>query len=138
MKQHPYRMYVYRSNGYRISFGFGDRLQAGRITLENLRGQFRWVAMDRIPVLRMRGWRTGLSTPISSFSKGVTFESLKNGRLRIRIKSRFFAINGQQTARHCEPVMDAGSPKGCFFQVRQNVPFEFVLDMPFQLKCGTD
>jgi hypothetical protein len=104
----------------RIGLGFTGPVEAG-MNLEQLRASFKHVALDRIPVpgIQSPGWETRLLTPVSSFTEGVTLESWENGVLTVRVRTRFFAVNGTQTGLILPA--DAPMPLDSYFQIRQAV-----------------
>ena len=88
------------------------------------------VALDRIPTpgLDVKGWDIRPRTPVSSFSKGVEFLSYKDGIVKVRIKTNFFALYGRDPS--VLVPADAPSPAGSYFQIRKGFPLDLTLAAP--------
>lgn len=61
-------------------------------------------------------WEVLPRTPVSSFKEGVTFEEFDGRNLKMHVRTKCFAIGGNQTNL---PHIGCGkSPAGSYFQVR--------------------
>ena len=67
-------------------------------------------------------------TPVSSFTDGVEFLSYKNGVIKLRIKTHFFAIYGRDPS--VRVPADARAPAGSYFQIRRRFPLDLTLEAP--------
>lgn len=113
-----------------VSIGLGfSKAPAKDSTLEDLRSTFSYLALDRIPVptVRAKNWETRLMTPVSSFKDGVILESWKDGVLRLRVTTRFFAASGRRL--DVEVPADAAMPPDSYFMIRQPVQGELVVEV---------
>ncbi len=91
---------------------------------------FTRVALDKLPMagLDVKGWEIKPQTPVSSFNKGVEFLSYKDGIVKVRIKTSFYAIYGRNP--NVLVPADAPSPKGSYFQIRKGFPLDLTLEAP--------
>lgn len=120
-------LFAFREGNLYIGLGFSEP-PSSNSTLEELRATFKHIALDRIPVpgVEATNWETRLQTPRSSFKEGVTLESWKDGVLRIRVQTEFFAAYGRRT--DIRIPADARMPKGTYFQIRQPIKADLVIE----------
>ncbi len=114
------RLFALQDGDLSIGIGFSQPPKKDT-SLEEMRATLRHIALDRMPVpgVRMEGWETQLQTPRSSFRQGVSIESWKDGVLRVRVQTQFFAINARRT--DILVPADAAMPKASFFQIRRPI-----------------
>jgi inhibitor of cysteine peptidase len=126
-------MFVFSKPGWYLSLGF-----SGPITpdtpLATLKQKFKYIALNQLPTpgLAIAGWRITPQTPRSSFSEGVEFLSYANGKIKLRVKTKFFALYGRDTRVHLPA--DAPSPKGTYFQIRKPFPLDLTIEAPMAMK----
>jgi ecotin len=97
-------------------------------SLTDLQATFAHIALDRLPVpgIKAVNWETRLQTPVSSFKDGVTLESWKDGVLRVRVQTEFFAAGGHRT----DIIVPADAPmqKGTYFQIRTPIKADLLIE----------
>jgi hypothetical protein len=104
-----------------------------------LRSAFRFAALDRLPTpgLEIPGWEVWPATPTSSINRGVEIVAHADGRIRLRVRTPLFALQGRDPS-----VMvpaDAPAPAGSFFQIRRPFPLDLRLDAPvLDAELGVD
>jgi hypothetical protein len=125
-------MFVYQRPGWYINLGFAGKVTP-KMTVEQVRKQFKYVALDRLPLpgLDVPGWEVRPRTPVSSFKEGVEIVDYKDGRIQLKVKSRFFAIYGRDPS--VLVPADAPSPPSAYFQVRRDFPLDLTIDAPFAM-----
>ena len=126
-------MFVYTKPGWYMSLGFSGKITPNT-PLKTLKQQFKYIALNRLPTpgLAVEGWQIRPRTPRSSFRDGVEFLSYKNGKIKLRVKTKFFALSGRDT-RVLVP-MDAPSPKGAYFQIRKPFTLDLTIEAPMAMK----
>ncbi len=126
-------MYVLNQNGWYVNLGFTGKIDK-TATLKDLQAKFKYVALDRVPTpgLAVPGWDVKPRTPVSSFKDGIEFVSFKDGLLTVKVKTKFFALYGRNP--NVLVPADAPSPKGSYFQIRQNFPLDLTLTAPVTSK----
>ena len=123
--QHSGTLFTAGQDKVAMTLGFKDGNIKKNDSLEKLRSNFNFVALDRLPVPGLSGvpaqWEIYPQTPISSFSEGVTFESYdpQTQVLAVRVQTNFFAIYGRIPQEH--PIADRGAPAGTYLQVRRDI-----------------
>ncbi|CAF3410236.1 unnamed protein product [Rotaria sp. Silwood2] len=125
-------IYAYSSPGTSINIGFKNPLQQGKVNLEELRQNFNYIALDKLPLVGLdvpSNWQVYPQTPVSSFDEGVHIDAYENNRLRMTIVTSFFAIYGSQKQEH--PIMDKAAEEGTYVQVRRD--FEGVIKLDLTL-----
>jgi hypothetical protein len=102
-------------------------------TLAELQKSLSYIALDQLPVpgIKATAWQTTLQTPISSFTNGVIIESWAKGVLRIRVKTRFFAIYGYRT--DIDVPADAPMPESSYFQIPKSISADLTIVGKFSL-----
>lgn len=122
--------FEYSSEGYRVSFGLRGEGSAQNLTLDTLRSNFRYFVVDMLPLPGFEyipGWDVSPRTPISSFSEGVDFLSFSNGRVRLRVRTSFYAIYGYNSLMNFPPIADAPARDGSYFTVEKSFPLDLTL-----------
>jgi hypothetical protein len=108
-----------------IILGFNDEGVTKDSSLDQIRANFNYIALNKLPVPGLEGvppkWEIYPQTPISSFSEGVTFENYDTHTqiLQFTVQTSFFAIYGRLPQKN--PVACAPSPKGTYLQVREDI-----------------
>ncbi|CAF2892960.1 unnamed protein product [Rotaria sp. Silwood2] len=128
-------IYTHSSSGTSISIGFKNPLQQDTVDLEELRRNFSFIALDRLPLADLdvpSNWQVYPQTPVSSFDEGVHIDAYENNRLRMTISTRFFAIYGSQKQEH--PIMDKAADEGTYLQVRRDIEGVIKLDLPLVIE----
>ena len=126
-------MNVFQKPGWYINLLFKGKITAD-MDADTLQKKFTRVALDKLPTpgLDVKGWEIRPQTPISSFDKGVEFLSYKDGIVKVRIKTNFFALYGRNP--NVLVPADAPSPKGTYFQIRKNFPLDLTIEAPLGMK----
>jgi hypothetical protein len=123
--QHSGTLFTGHEHQVAITLGFNDEGLTKDSSLNQLRSNFNFIALDRLPVPGLDGvppqWNIYPQTPISSFSEGVTLDQYDPNTqiLQLTIQTRFFAIYGSVPQQHqlaCGPA-----PKGTYLQVRRDI-----------------
>lgn len=125
--------FTYLSGDYWVSFGLSEEVSSQNVTLNTLKTTFRYFAVTRLPLPgfeKLDGWDVNPVTPISSFSEGVEFLSLSNGKVSLRVKTSFFAIYGSDRRIISQLPADSAAPLGSYFQVRRSFPLDLTLTAP--------
>lgn len=127
----PVTRFELRRPGWSLLLAFEGRHTA-TTPPGSLRRAFRYAALDRLPTpgLELPGWEVWPATPSSSIRRGVEILSSGNGRIRLRVRTPLFALQGRDPA-----VMvpaDAPAPAGSSFQIRRPFPLDLRLDAPVQ------
>ena len=122
-------MNVFQKPGWYINLMFKGKITAD-MDLAAVKKNFTRVAINKLPTagLDVKGWDIKPQTPISSFSDGVEFLSYKDGIVKLRIKTTFFAIYGRNPS--VRVPADAPAPKNSYFQIRKNFPLDLTLEAP--------
>ncbi len=121
----------YEHGGYQVSVAFRGTLPADA-TREQLQKSFWHAVIDRVPTpgLDVPGWNIKPQTPSSSFDKGIEVLAYGEGKLKLRIRTNFFAVYG-----HDPSVLvpaDAPSPPGSYFQLRKDLPLDLTIEAPIE------
>jgi hypothetical protein len=120
-------------DGWWISFACKGEHTA-ETPVETLQKNFWFVALDRLPTpgLDLPGWDVRLRTPTSSIREGVEVVSFGEGKVKLRVTTKFFAIYGRDPS--VLVPADAPSPPGSYFMIRKNVPLDLTIEAPFRFK----
>jgi hypothetical protein len=111
-----------------LSIGLGFKTAPkSTSTVAELQRSLSYIALDRLPVpgIKAAAWQTTLQTPVSSFTDGVTIESWTKGVLRIRVKTKFFAIYGYRT--DISMPADAPMPESGYFQIPKSISADLII-----------
>lgn len=119
--------------GWWVSFTFRGELSA-KTLLKTLKKKFWYVALDRLPTpgLELPGWEVRPQTPTSSFKKGMEILAYDNGKIKLQVRTKFFALYGRDPS-NLVPA-DASAPSGSYFQIRKKFPLDLTLEAPFVFK----
>lgn len=126
-------MFNFSKDGWRVTLGFSDVINADT-PLKTVRQRFKYVALDRLPTagLDVPGWEIWPRTPTSSLRTGVVIVDLREGQIKVRIKTNFFALYGR------DPTVlvpaDAVAPKSSYFMIRRKFPLDLTLEAPLSMK----
>jgi hypothetical protein len=125
----PDKLFIYDDGRRHVTIGFEEEV-GPRDSLEALRKRFGFIALDRLPPpdLAIPGWEVRPMTPVSSFKEGVEIVGFEGGRIRLRVKTNCFALDGRRT--DVEVPADAPQPEGTSFDIRQSFPLDLVVDLP--------
>jgi hypothetical protein len=121
--------FSFQQDGYRVSLAFQGELSADT-TKETLQDRFWYVALDRLPTpgLDLPGWDVRPQTPTSSIGKGVEVLTYGDGKIKIRVRTSFFALYGRDPS--VLVPADAPSPPGSYFQIRRQFPLDLTIEAP--------
>jgi hypothetical protein len=123
--QHSGTLFTGHEHQVAITLGFNDEGLTKDSSLNQLRSNFNFIVLDRLPVPGLDGiptqWKIYPQTPMSSFSEGVTLEQYDPNTqiLQLTVQTKFFAIYGTIPQKY--PIADAPSPKGTYLQVRRDI-----------------
>jgi len=123
--QHSGNLFTGHEHQVAITLGFNDEGLTKDSSLNQLRSNFNFITLDRLPVPGLDGiptqWKIYPQTPMSSFSEGVTLEQYDPNTqiLQLTVQTKFFAIYGTIPQKY--PIADAPSPKGTYLQVRRDI-----------------
>jgi len=127
--------FSYQQSGWWVSFAFRGEHSAAT-PLATLRQSFWYVALDRLPTpgLSLPGWNVRPQTPTSSIRKGVEVLAYGDGKIKLRVRTKFFALYGRDPS--VLVPADAPSPPGSYFQIRKEFPLDLTLEAPFTFKAA--
>jgi hypothetical protein len=123
--QHSGNLFTGHKPQVAITLGFNDEDLNQNASLDQLRSNFNFIALDRLPVPGLDGipsqWQIHPQTPVSSFSEGVTLEQYDPNTqiLKLTVQTQFFAIYGNIPQKH--QMACAPAPKGTYLQVRRDI-----------------
>ena len=122
--------FSFQQSGWRVSFAFHGELSA-KTPLKTLEKKFWYVALDRLPTpgLDLPGWEVRPQTPTSSLEKGVQILAYRDGKIKLLVRTKFFALYGRDPA--VVVPADAPAPPGSYFQIRREFPLDLTLEAPF-------
>lgn len=125
--------FSFQQPGWRLSLAFHGEHTA-ETPLKTLNEKFWYVALDRLPTpgLELSGWQVWPQTPSSSVKKGVEILAYRNGKIKLRVRSKFFALYGRDPSVIFPE--DAPAPAGSYFQIRKKFPLDLTLEAPFAFK----
>jgi hypothetical protein len=100
--------------------------------IETLKNNLLYVTLDRLPTpgLDLPGWNIHPQTPISSFKEGVEILAYRDGKIKLRVRTKFFALYG-----HDPSIIvpgDAPAPPDSCFEIRNEFPLDLRLEAPFE------
>ena len=128
---------VLQQSDWWIQLGFGGALspQSDRTDARRL---FDFLTLDRLPTpgLSLPGWEVRPLTPSSQVEQGVEILSLEKGRIRLRVRTRFFALQGQDPEAIRRLPADSPAPAGSSFQIRRSFPHDLILEAPLQFPAS--
>ena len=84
------------------------------------------------PGLKLPGWEVRPQTPTSSVKKGGEILAYGNGKIKLRVRTKFFALYGRDPS--VLVPADASAPSGSYFQIRKEFPLDLTLEAPFAFK----
>ena len=122
-------MYVFEKPGWYLTLGFDGKLTP-EMTAPDVQRKLKYVALDKIPIAEIEapGWEIRPRTPVSSFQEGVKITGFQEGRMQVRVNTRFFAIYGRDPS--VLVPADAPTPPHAYFQLRRNFPLDLTLSAP--------
>ena len=125
--------FTFQQPGWWVSLTFHGELTA-KTPLKTLKKKFWHVALDRLPTpgLKLPGWEVRPQTPTSSFKKGVEILTYGNGKIKLRVRTKFFALYGRNPS--VLVPADAPAPPSSSFQIRKEFPLDLTLEAPFAFK----
>jgi hypothetical protein len=125
--------FSFQQPGWSVSFAFHGELSA-KTPLKTLEEKFWYVALDRLPTpgLDLPGWEVRPQTPTSSVKKGVEILGYRDGKIKLRVRTKFFALYGRDPS--VVVPADAPAPPGTYFQIRKEFPLDLTLEAPFAFK----
>jgi len=123
----------FQQPGWWVSLAFHGELSA-KTPLETLRKRFWYIALDRLPTLGLDlpGWEVRPQTPTSSVKQGVEILAYGDGKIKLRVRTKFFALYGRDPS--VLVPADAPAPPGSYFQIRKEFPLDLTLEAPFVFK----
>jgi len=103
------------------TLGFAEPISSS-MTVDEVQRHLRFFAHSGFPTpgLSKQHWRIEAQTPSSSISEGLTVLAVGPGLLTLEVKTRFFALYGQDV--RAKPAADAPLPETSYFQIRQSFP----------------
>ena len=127
--------FSFQQSGWWVSFAFRGEHSADT-PLATLRQGFWYVALDRLPTpgLDLPGWNVRPQTSTSSIRKGVEVLAYGDGQIKLRVRTKFFALYGRDPS--VLVPADAPSPPGSYFQIRKQFPLDLTLEAPFAFKVA--
>lgn len=125
--------FEFQQEGFSVSLAFRGELSA-ETPLKTLNDNFWYVALDRLPTpgLALPGWEVRPRTPTSSIEKGVEVLQFGAGKMKVRVRTKFFALYGRDPS--ILVPADAAAPQGSYFQIRKDFPLDLTLEAPFVFK----
>jgi len=126
-------MFVLSKPGWYVSLGFSGAIGPDT-PLATVKQRFKYIALDRLPTpgLDVKGWEIRPQTSRSSFRDGVEILACGGGKIKLRVKTKFFALYGRDPS--VLVPADAPSPKGSYFQIRKQFPLDLTIDAPLAMK----
>ncbi len=125
----PVTSLSYEQDGWWVTFTFRGELKTG-MTAKELQAQFWHAALDRLPTpgLELPGWEVRPMTPVSSFEKGVEVLAYGDGKIKLRVKTKFFALYGRDPS--VLVPADAPAPDSAYFSIRKEFPLDLSIEAP--------
>lgn len=122
--------FQFQQPGWWLSFSFRGELSPDT-PIKTLEKKFWHVSLNQLPTpgLDLPGWEVRPQTPTSSFEEGFEILSYGDGKIKIRIRTDFFALYGRDPS--ILVPADAPSPPGSYFQIRKKFPLDLTLEAPF-------
>jgi hypothetical protein len=124
-------MVRYAATGYEIDLAFTCPGPQGT-DLAGLRSSFKFAVLTTLPHgLDVPSWKFDILTPSSSFKDGVEIVSWDSGRLKVKVDTRLFALDGRKDSEECRPPADGRTPAACLVRVElNNLPLRFTITAP--------
>ena len=121
------RLVAFTEGDVYMAVGFSEAPKR-EASVRELQATLEFVALDRIPVpgVNATAWETRFMTPRSSFKEGVTFESWKDGVLRLRVQTTFFAASACRT--DLVFPMDSPLPAGTCFRITAPIKADLIIE----------
>ena len=121
--------FEFSQDGWQLSLAFRGEHTA-KTPVMTLQNNFWHAVLDRVPTpgLDLPGWDVRPQTPVSSFEKGVEILSYGEGKMKVRVRTSFFALYGRDPS--VLVPADAPSPPGSYFQIRKDFPLDLTLEAP--------
>jgi hypothetical protein len=121
----------YVAPGYQVDLGVACPGPQGT-DLAGLRSGLEYVVLDELPHgLDVPGWRFRIFTPTSSFTEGVELVSWDGGRLKVKIDTGLFALDGDRDGKECETPADGATPAACRVRAElRNLPLHLTVTAP--------
>ena len=125
--------FSFQQPGWWVSLAFHGELSA-KTPLKTLKEKFWYVALDRLPTpgLDLPGWEVRPQTPTSSIKKGVEVLAYGDGKIKVRVRTKCFALYGRDPS--VVVPADASAPPSSYFQIRKEFPLDLTLEAPFAFK----
>lgn len=123
----------FQQSGWWVSLAFRGELSADT-PLKTLNEKFWYVTLDRIPTpgLALPGWEVRPQTPTSSVEKGVEVLQYGDGKIKLQVRTKFFALYGRDPS--ILVPADAPAPPSSYFQIRKEFPLDLTLEAPVVFK----
>lgn len=120
-------------SGWWVSLAFHGELSP-ETPLETLKKEFWYVTLDRLPTpgLDLPGWEVRPQTPSSSIKEGVEILAYRDGKIKLRVRTKFFALYGRDLS--IVVPADAPVPNGSYFQIRKEFPLDLTIEAPFAFR----
>jgi hypothetical protein len=117
--------------GWWVSLYFRGKLTP-ETPIETLNNNFVSVVFNRLPTpgLNLPGWDVKPMTPSSHVSKGVEILSYRDGKIKVRVQTKFFELYGSDPS--IVVPCGAPSPPGSYFAIRKEFPLDLELEAPFR------
>lgn len=121
--------FTLQEHGFRISLAFHGELSA-KAPLETLKEKFWYVTLDELPTpgLNLPGWEVRPQTPTSSIKEGVELHAFQDGKIKLRVRTQFFALYGRDPS--IAVPADAKAPDSSYFQIREEFPLDLTIEAP--------
>ena len=115
--------------GFRVTLAFHGELSSDT-TLKTLEEKFWYATLDRLPTpgLDLPGWEVRPQTATSSIKEGVEILAYGKGKIKLRVRTNFFALYGRDPS--IVVPADAGAPGGSHFQIRKQFSLNLTIEGP--------
>jgi hypothetical protein len=121
----------YATSETSVDFFFRCPIQAP-VTAEVLNATFSHAVLDQLPHgIAVSNWQFKILTPSSSFSKGVTFMAVGDGRLKAQIRTELYSIRGTSKQPECKAPADGSMRPECFVSREHRIPLILTMEVPF-------
>ena len=111
-----------------ISVAFNRKVRPSS-TVHDLETSLKWVSLEKLPMPGFKypyGWDIYPQTPVSNLKHGIKIISFQNGRLHLKVETRFFAIYGKMGGLR----VPADAAIGTSFEVRKDIYGLIDVNMP--------
>jgi hypothetical protein len=121
----------YAATGYEIDLAFTCPGPLGT-DLAGLRSSFKFAVLTTLPHgLDVPSWKFDIFTPSSSFKDGVEIVSWDSGRLKVKVDTKLFALDGRKESEECRPLADGPTPAACLVRAElNNLPLHLTITAP--------